>query len=459
MFADGFAADEAGDAGKGLDVGAGGGFGTDEEEEEADGLAVEGIEVHGLARAAGGHAELGDRRGLAVRDGDAVADARGEDGFPLADGAEDLIRVVEPLVVAHESDQLLEQIVLRRPDEWNPDPLGGEQLRKQQASASKVAWFPKRRQGVKLADRENRIKPPKVGMSKSLRALAAALGLALAAAGQARAQQLLDWTVREGVEPEALTRGASAVFWNPAGLKQLSRRGEALGVALNSSNDLGLKGVAAAGGVQLSGGTAVAAGYQHFGIDDIERTGESPPQDSVSDPITVGEDRLAVGASQPVGRYASVGALVEYERSNAGGLVESGFAFGAGVQVQGSGSLAPTVGIAGTALSGSTRWRAGAGAEVPGTSRLPVPLRLAYGLSGDSDHPSRLAHRLAVTGNFREILVVSLAGIADRNDGGTAWTGAGMAEFRLGRYLIGVVHETLANDFGGATSVHLGVRF
>ncbi len=297
-------------------------------------------------------------------------------------------------------------------------------------------------------------------MSKSLRALVASLALVLATPWGAAGQQLLDWTVRVRVEPEALSHGAEAAFWNPAGLGLAPARGEALAVVLQTASDLGLKALAAGGALRLHGGTAVGAGYQHFGIDDIERTTTAPPE-GAADLMSVGEDRLTLGAAQPLGggRRAWVGAQVEYDRASSGLGTTDGFAFGAGALVRGGGALVPELGVSAVALTGSTRWRVGAGAAVPGTSRLPVALHAAYGLTGQSDRAGQPAQRLALTGSWRDEVVASVAGMAEKSDGTTAYTAAWLGELRLGRYLLGVVHESLANDFGGATSVHLGVRF
>ncbi len=296
-------------------------------------------------------------------------------------------------------------------------------------------------------------------MSKSLRALGAALWLAGAAAGPARAQQLLDWTIHTRAEPEALATGADAVFWNPAGLGVLAGRGEALAAALQTSDQVGLKGLAAAGVVRLARGTSMAVGYEHFGIDDIGRTGTEPPDTGAADLFAVGEDRLTLGAAQPIGRRAWVGGLVEYDRADSGMGVTDGFTFGAGALLTGGGPLAPQLGVAALALSGSTRWRAGLGAALPFSARLPATVRVSYGIAGQSDRPGRPAQRLAVTGDFHDRLTLSLAGVAERSDGETAYTPEAMAEFRVGRYVLGVVRESLANDFGPALAFHLGARF
>ncbi len=297
-------------------------------------------------------------------------------------------------------------------------------------------------------------------MSKSLRALGATLLLGLAAAGGARGQELVDWTVRTRAEPEALATGTEAVFWNPAGIGALSGRGEAVVAALQSSDDLGLKGFAASGAWRLPrGGTAVALGYQHFGIDNIERTGVEPPDGGTADLMGVGEDRLTLGAAQPFGRHGSVGGLVEYDRSDSGAGIQTGFTFGAGVLLRGGGRFQPELGAAGIALSGSTRWRTGVGALLPLSASVPATVRVSYGITGQSDRPGRPAQRLALTGDWREHVILSVAGLAEKSDGSVAYTPEALAEFHVGRYLLGVVYDALPNGFGAATSVHLGMRF
>src|SRR5690606_20602877 len=67
-------ADDARDAAERLDVGPGRGLRADEQEEQADGLAIERVEFNGIANGAGGHTQIGDSWRLAVRYRDAVAD-------------------------------------------------------------------------------------------------------------------------------------------------------------------------------------------------------------------------------------------------------------------------------------------------------------------------------------------------------------------------------------------------
>src|SRR4051812_3885187 len=71
------------DAGQGLEVDARRVLRRHQGEEEVGGLAVDGVEVHALARDAEGGAELRQPVELAVRDGHALADPRGAQLLPL----------------------------------------------------------------------------------------------------------------------------------------------------------------------------------------------------------------------------------------------------------------------------------------------------------------------------------------------------------------------------------------
>src|SRR5690606_17429146 len=86
-------ADEPGDAAERLDVRARGGVRTDEHEEQLDRLAVQRVEVHGLPREPGSHAQIRHSGRLAMRDRDAVPDPGGKNGFAFPDGAEHVLRI------------------------------------------------------------------------------------------------------------------------------------------------------------------------------------------------------------------------------------------------------------------------------------------------------------------------------------------------------------------------------
>ncbi len=298
-------------------------------------------------------------------------------------------------------------------------------------------------------------------MSKSLRALGVASGLVLLLAGAARAQELLgDWTFRTRVEPEALSQGAEAVFWNPAGLGFNPGRGDAVVAALQSSQAIGLKGFAAAAARTLKRGTAVGVGYQHFGVDDIGRADnvDRPEDDGTATLINVGEDRLTLSAAQPLAHLGWAGVMAEYDRSSMGTGTTSGVALGAGVILRGGGRLQPQLGASGMTLSGDTRWHTGVGIRLPVDGPSGFALRASYGLSGQSARPGLLDHRVALSASWRDRLLLSAGALASSTGFDNTIVPTGLAEFRVNRYSLGVVHESVANGFGGVTSVHLGVR-
>ncbi len=298
-------------------------------------------------------------------------------------------------------------------------------------------------------------------MSKSLRALGVASAVVLVLAGRARAQELLgDWTFRTRVEPEALSQGASANFWNPAGLGLVSGRGEALVAALQSSEAIGLKGFAAAAAKTLRRGTALGVGYQHLGVDDIGRADnvDKPEDDGSATLINVGEDRLTVSAAQPLSHLGWAGVLAEYDRSSMGVGTNSGVAVGAGLLLRGGSRLEPMLGASAMTLSGDTRWHAGVGIRLPVDGPSGFALRASYGLGGQSARSGLLDQRLALTATWRDRLTLSGGALASRTGYSNTVVPTGVAEFRVNRYSLGVVHESLANGFGGVTSIHLGVR-
>lgn len=293
-------------------------------------------------------------------------------------------------------------------------------------------------------------------MNVSSRALRCALLLLVGTASGASAQRIFDWTVRTSATAEALEPGASAVFWNPAAVGLMTGRGEGIVLRLEGSG-VGLDGIAAAGAARLNRGTAVALGYQHLGVDDVERTTTSPMPEG-DDALSVSEDRFTLAAAQPVSDHVWAGALVEYARANVG-EVEDGVGFGGGVALRIPSGLAPELGGSAFVMEGETRWNAGAEATLPGTGSLPVVLRGSYGISGVSSGVSSPVHRLVLAAGWRDMVRIGAGVLAQPDGSSTAWQPTGNAELHLGRYLLGVVSESLANDFGSAYSFHFSVRF
>lgn len=81
--------EEFGDGGEGAQVGLELIFGDDEEDDEFDGMVIEGVEFEAFEGATEGGDDFLDAIGGGVGDGDSEADARAHGFFALADGAED----------------------------------------------------------------------------------------------------------------------------------------------------------------------------------------------------------------------------------------------------------------------------------------------------------------------------------------------------------------------------------
>jgi len=63
-------------------------FGREQQEHQVDGLVVQRIEIHGRFQPCEHAGDMLDADDLAVRDGDAIADAGRAEPFPLQDGLE-----------------------------------------------------------------------------------------------------------------------------------------------------------------------------------------------------------------------------------------------------------------------------------------------------------------------------------------------------------------------------------
>src|SRR5688572_7051868 len=88
-------------------------------------------------------------------------------------------------------------------------------------------------------------------------------------AAPASGQSLLDWAIRTTAGADATVTGVPAVFWNPAGVGTGTYKAEAMLISLRTPADaVGLTGVAGAVAARLERIT-IAAGYTHFGVDDI----------------------------------------------------------------------------------------------------------------------------------------------------------------------------------------------
>lgn len=119
---------EAGDLGEGLDV-VGGFVGrAGEEDDELDGLAVDGFEVERVGGLADGHGELGHARGLAVGDGEAVADAGGSGHLASPDGIFETGGIADAARGGEDIDEFVDDALFVAGREWAADAIEGEDI-------------------------------------------------------------------------------------------------------------------------------------------------------------------------------------------------------------------------------------------------------------------------------------------------------------------------------------------
>lgn len=274
-------------------------------------------------------------------------------------------------------------------------------------------------------------------------------------ASSASGQRIFDdWPIRTGAGPDALLRGVEAVYWNPGAISTHTFRGEAFVADQRTPDVIGVGGFAAAGAWRLDARTTIAVGYQHFGIDDIGETSESPlPDEGVSPTFSIGENQLHFGASHSLSDAFRAGAGFRYDRSNESGINESTTSLVAGFVVR---PLATGFdpAVAGTVLvrSGGVRWIGGVDFALPALTGITT--RLGYGARGGDGIPG-IEHRVGLSATWRELVTASM-GVMNANAGeGRSWEGTLGASLRVNRYELGVLRESLSNDFGAAYSFRL----
>jgi hypothetical protein len=284
--------------------------------------------------------------------------------------------------------------------------------------------------------------------------MGAACLLAWALPEAAAAQRLLDeWRVRTMPGAEALARGATAVFWNPAQVV-VAGRGEATVADLRAPGITGVDGLAVALAGVLDGRTTLALGYEYMGVDGLEETTTSP--DALA-PIDLGENRFAVAASHAMSARARIGAVVQYTLMPEISGERSSIAMGLGaeylprtpvpVRVAGSAAVEGEAvqWIAGVEVGSGDRWR-------------EWRVRGQYGAAG-SDLAPGTSHRLTALGEWRDHVEVALGAVSEPDGAGRAVQPVVGAELRLHRYRLGMVREELGNDFGGAWSFRFSIAF
>jgi hypothetical protein len=270
-------------------------------------------------------------------------------------------------------------------------------------------------------------------------------------------QRLLDLDARTAAGAEAVVGGAAAAFWNPAGIAALARRAEATVVDVRGPESTGLGGLAFAAALRLNDRTSVAFGIQHAAIEGIERTSDSPLPGLGEGIIDVSEDVLSAVGARTIGEAVTVGAAVHYVRAADLAQVDDAFEFGAGVSWRPELPLEPVAAVSVRREEDESAWLAGL--EV-------TPLRPAgdwavtasYGAAAGGRERG-VGHRVATGARYRDRASFSLGANAGDDDGGTAWSPVAAAELRLARYVIGVLRESLASDFGAVYALRFTVQF
>ncbi|MGH7466404.1 MAG: hypothetical protein ACRENP_00310 [Longimicrobiales bacterium] len=284
-----------------------------------------------------------------------------------------------------------------------------------------------------------------------LLAFAVMLNTVIPAVGHA--QRLVDWPVRTSALPDAIVTGAAATFWNPAGLTTGNYRAQVLVVNLRTPESLELRGLAAAGALQLDR-TILAAGLEHVGIDDFTRTDDSPSGPGAEE-FDLGENHFTLAAAHRVSPAFTVGASARYTRDN---LNETDPVVGVGAGFNGTFTLPWRVQVGAYAGSEADElaWAAGAEVELPSFLGDPYRIGLSYGAQADARVVGPV-HRLAARFDWKERGSVS-AGLAREPDVLQAhWTPVLAASLQLNRYTLGVVRENLVSDFGATYTFRLQI--
>jgi hypothetical protein len=296
------------------------------------------------------------------------------------------------------------------------------------------------------------------GWDRSIRgvSLAGAL-LYCGAAGPAAAQRLLDLDPRTSAGAEAVVGGAAAVFWNPAGIGALARRGEASVVDVNGPESTGLGGLAFAAALRLDDRTTVAFGIQHAAIEGIELTSESPLPGLGEGIVDVSEDVLSAAGARTFSDVLTVGLAVHYVRAADLARVDDAFELGGGFAYRPELPLAPVAALSVRREEDETAWLAGL--EItPLRPATDWAVTASYGATAGGRERG-VGHRVATGARYRDRASVSIGAAGAGDDGAFAWAPVAAAELRLARYIVGVLRESLASDFGAVYALRFTVQF
>jgi hypothetical protein len=271
-------------------------------------------------------------------------------------------------------------------------------------------------------------------------------------ATSAHAQLMDDWLVRTSASPDALSRGATAVFRNPA-LLSPEGRGEALLMEMRGPDISGISGIAGAASYRLDSKTSIGIGYQHIGVDGVELTLDAPDEGTE---LVIGQDLLAGGAAHTRGAL-TVGAGAQYLHSSEQFNQPSLLRLGAGFTYAPPFRVPFMVAASGQSQESHTIWTAGAGVM----PRLPFEdwaVSAMYGASG-SDVRVGVSHRVTAEAVWRKLVAVQGGVVSEPENSGRVMTAIGSIGLKVNRYELGVVRESLANGFGAVHTFRIGMVF
>lgn len=274
----------------------------------------------------------------------------------------------------------------------------------------------------------------------------------------AAAQRVLDLPVRAAAGADALVTGPLAVFWNPGSIGLAAEHGEAMIMDVRGPSPTGLEGLAVLGMVRLDERTSLAAGFQHIGIEDIERTSTSPLPDGGVAPLDVSETTLSLAAFRAFRPTFGIGAGVHYQRGSSAIGADDVVALGAGFRWAQPTTFHPTLAAGVRIEDAGSEWFAGGGVRhaIPGNDDWVAGGE--YGVGGSHRYHG-ISHRAAALVQWREIVRVSAGVVGEPGVGGHTWSPAMDLGIQIDRYRLGVLREQLANDIGAVHSFRFSIQF
>jgi len=278
-----------------------------------------------------------------------------------------------------------------------------------------------------------------------------------ATSGQLLAQRVLDLPVRESGRPDVLARGPIAVFWNPAGGRIPSQRGEALVVDVQGPHSTSLDGVALVSVFRLDSSTAIGVGFRHVGLGEIPVTSTSPLPDAIEGTLDISETTLSFAATRVVGPSLTFGAGAHFTRAAQALDASDEVEVGAGLRTAAR-NWVPGFGASLGFGEQGTDWAVGAEFAPAAAVLSGGSLSVSYGIAGSPWYHG-LTHRVALGATWASRVRLT-AGIAGEPDvGGRSWDPVLGAVIEIQRYSVGILREELANGIGAVHTFRLGVTF